>query len=254
MMNTLLQFIARIALVIYILAAVGVLFAVRNLIEGRRRRRLAVFGLEREAAEQQLRSAVTTLITLVLLIAMVYTIDNIVVPNTELSSLQQPTPTSVVFLTQQQEPTPTAPLLLYPTVTPTVGVPPAEVEEAASGEETPNPVTDGCEIIGATISSPSPGDTVSSQVSVEGEANILNFSQYKFEVSGPSTDGSWAVVGTYRQPVPQGLLGVWDSTSLEPGDYTLRLVVLREDGSYVTPCEVPIEVTRSNANPESTTP
>lgn len=237
-MITLLEFISRIAVVLYALAAIGTVFAVRGFWQGRRRRRVAVFGLEREDADRQIRGASSALIALVLMAISVYVIDNIVVPNLDETAEAQVTPTPVVFVTQ--EATATQPRLLYPTVTPTVGIPPAEVTEPPDDAE-PTPVN-GCEILGARVTEPTPGAQVGGQVTVRGEANILNFGQYKFEINGPSTEGAWAVVGTYREAIPGGLLGVWDSTSLMPGQYTFRLVVLRDDGTYLTPCEVPITV------------
>ena len=90
--------------------------------------------------------------------------------------------------------------------------------------------------------SPEPDQQVSGQVLVEGQANILDFSQYKFELNGPGTNGQWVVVGTFTVPVIEGILGSWDSTSLPPGSYRLRLVVLRSDGTFPTPCEIPIVV------------
>ncbi len=237
-MSTLLLFIARIAIVLYILAGAGLFFALRTLLQARRAKRLAVFGLEREAALQMQHRALRSIATLALLIGVVYVIKNIVVPNLSAAAPdQQPEPTVIVFVTQP--PTPTPALLLFPTITPTVGPPPAEVAEATAPPETP---VNGCEIIGSTITLPQPGDTVSGQVTVQGEANILNFAQYKFEVRGPSTGGEWVVVGTYNAPVVSGLLGVWDSTSLMPGSYTLRLVIFRQDGTYLPPCEVPITI------------
>lgn len=236
-MSTLLLFIARIAIVLYILAGAGLFFALRTLLQARRAKRLALFGLEREAALQMQRRALHSIVTLALLIGMVYVIKNIVVPNLSEAAPEQPEPTAIVFVTQP--PTATPALLLFPTITPTVGPPPAEVAEATALPETP---VNGCEIIGSTITLPQPGDTVSGQVMVQGEANVLNFAQYKFEVRGPSTDGEWVVVGTYNAPVVSGLLGVWDSTSLMPGSYTLRLVIFRQDGTYLPPCEVPITI------------
>lgn len=237
-MITLLEFISRIAIVLYVLASLGVVFALRGWIQGRRRRRLAVFGLEREEATQQVRSSSSALIALILLAGAVYVIDNIVMPNLGETAEIPPTPTSVIFVTPQA--TATEARLLYPTVTPTVGIPPANVTDTAlDAEATP---TNGCEILGARVTEPTPGDVVGGQVEVRGEANILNFGQYKFEISGPSTDGSWVVVGTYSEAIPAGLLGVWDSTSLIPGDYTFRLIVMREDGTYLSPCEVPISI------------
>lgn len=257
-MITLLEFIARIAVVIYVLSVAGILFAIRGLMRARRRLRIAAFGLEREAARDQLRSSVTALITLMLLMLVVYAIDNIVVPNAT-PVAEAPTPTPVVFVTQ--EATPTASLLLFPTITPTPGVPPAEVAaaEAEPGEGTeqaaPTEDVPGCEILGQTITSPAPNDSVSGQVSVEGTVNILSFQLYKFELMGDATGGQWVVVGTYFNLVPNGgLLGVWDATSLSPGQYTLRLVVHRQDGTRLTPCEVPITITRPSGVPPTAIP
>lgn len=246
-MTTLLQFISRISVVLYALAATGVFFALRSLIQARRVRRVAVFGLEREAATARFRRALSMIITLVFLSGVVYVIDNIVLPNTEpaTESNQDDEPVSISVLTRTPSPTPS--LLLFPTVTPTVGVPPAEVGDEGEGTDTaPTEEVEGCEIIGANISSPSPGDEVSGQVSVEGEVNVLNFSQYKFEIKGPATGDAWVVLGSYLQQVQSGLLGVWDSTSLQPGSYTLRLIVYREDGTFIPPCEVPITIRQSS--------
>jgi hypothetical protein len=238
-MPTLLQFIARIAPLLYGLIALGILVSLRGLARARRLLRIAAFGLEREAAYRQLRSSTSTLVTLVLLAGAVYVIDGVLAPrlndNTAAGEIMEPTP--AVFVTQ--EPTSTPARLLFPTVTPTVGVPPAEAEAVEAG---PTEEAEGCTILGATITSPTAGRAVSGQVAVEGEANVLDFAQYKFELKGPATGDSWIVVGTYVAPVTSGLLGVWDATSLPPGNYTLRLIILRGDGSYVTPCEVPIVI------------
>jgi hypothetical protein len=237
-MTTLLEFIARISPFIYGLAAIGTFFALRRVIQGRNSLRIAVFGLEREAARNQLRSGLSTIFTLALMASVAYIITNIVVPNLN-GSLNEPTPTPVVFVTQQI--TPTEIRVLFPTVTPTAFLP-------SSGTAVPtfDPTINGCEILGARILEPAPNQPVAGQVVVQGEANILNQAQYKFELRGATTGNIWVVVGTFPgAPVPQGYLGSWDSTSLIPGNYTLRLIVMRDDGSFPTPCEVPIVVTGS---------
>ncbi|MBN1122500.1 MAG: hypothetical protein JXJ17_15595 [Anaerolineae bacterium] len=245
-MRTLLQFTSRIAPVLYILLAFGIFFSIRSLFQAYNARRKAVFGLEREAARQQRRNSLGAIITFLVMAGAIYIIDDIVVPNLG-ETPEEPTPTPMVFVTQM--PTGTPSLLLFPTITPTVGLPPAEEAELPS--EPVDEVVDACAIIGSTITLPEPGQAVSgANVRVEGEANILNFSQYKFEINGPSTNGAWVVVGTYVTPVAtNALLGVWDATSLLPGNYTFRLVVLAEDGSYPTPCEVPIVILKPDAAP-----
>jgi hypothetical protein len=235
-MTTLLEFIARIAPFIYGLAAIGAFFALRRALQGRNALRIAVFGLEREAAREKLRGGFSTLLILGLVAGAVYIIANIVVPN--MSGLpEEPTITPVVFVTPGV--TPTEALLLYPTITQTIGVP-----QAAEGVPTNDPTINGCDIQGARITSPTAGETVFGQVVVEGEANVLKQVQYKFELRGGATGDAWIVVGTYPNEtgVPSGYLGTWDSTSLTPGNYTLRMIILREDNTFPTPCEVPLVI------------
>nr|MBN1229076.1 hypothetical protein [Anaerolineae bacterium] len=236
-MTTLLEFIARIAVFIYILAAVGIFFAIRGLVEARRKGHLASFMLEREAARRQQRSAVTTLLTLSALASIVYIIDTIVAPNLS-NPLAELTPTPPLFTTQA--PTASPARLLYPTITPTIGLPPSDIEVQPTAQEP----AEGCTIAGATITVPEPGQNVSGQVRVEGEADALDFSHYKFELRGAGTNDQWVVVGTYMIAVSEGLLGVWDSTSLPPGPYTLRLSVFQESGGNITPCDVPVVIVR----------
>src|SRR5262245_51661282 len=115
-MTTLLEFIARVAPFIYALAAIGTFFALRRVIQGRNALRIAVFGLEREAARNQLRAGLSSIFTLALMASVAYIVSNIVVPNLG-SSVNEPTETPVVFVTQQI--TPTEIRVLFPTVTAT---------------------------------------------------------------------------------------------------------------------------------------
>ena len=233
-METIVQFVARIAPFIYGLAAIGVFFAIRGIVQATQALRVAVFGLEREDARERRRRSVNAILSLSGLSFVVYIIASVLEPN--LSGVaSEPTPTPVVFVTE--EPTATEIRLLYPTITPTILV--------GADLPTSDPSINGCEILGANISNPVAGQTVAGQVTVEGQANILNFSEYKFELRGESTGGAWVVVGNYPAPVSDGFLGTWDSTSLPSGSYTLRLVVLRPDGSFPTPCEVPLLVAPS---------
>jgi len=233
-MSALLQFVGRIAPVLYAIAAVVIFLSLGGIVRAQRTRRTALFGLEREAAQQRRRQAVNTILFMLLMVTLIYTATEIALPNIQ-GAVVEPTPTPFVFVTQ--EPTPTAVLLLYSTITPTPGLAPADIPEETEEGGTP---VNGCEIFGARITSPSSGQSVTGQVVVEGEANILNFAQYKFELKGTSTGGAWAVVGTFTTAVPEGFLGTWDSTSLVPGNYVLRLVVSRVDGTFPTPCEVPV--------------
>lgn len=240
-MATLLEFISRVSILLYIITGIGLFFALRGMTESRRRKRVAAFAMEREAAQQNLRQAVTASVVFALLIVAVFISTNILAPNFTEVALD-PTSTPVVFVTQQATGTPSQ--LLYPTITPTVGVPPAE---AGTPIPTQEAQANGCQIIGATITSPEPGQNVFGQVPVEGEANVLNFAQYKFELRGAGTGGEWVVVATYVEAIPRGILGIWDSTSLPAGPYTLRLSVIDTNGTIITPCDIPLVIIKRDA-------
>lgn len=233
-MRTLVQFVTRIELALYALAAIGVFLSIRSFALAQRARRNAIFPLEREAVQNRQRRAIGTIIALVLLSGGIYIVTNIVEPN--LIVTNPPTSTPIIFVTAP--PTPTDARLLYPTITPTPGLPPG----ANPPTVTPGLAVNGCELFGARITSPVPNETVTGQVIVRGQANIINFAQYKFELRGPATGGAWVVVGTSNTPVLDGILGSWDSTSLAPGNYALRMVVSAFDGTFPTPCEVPIVI------------
>ncbi len=235
-MRTLVQFVVRIELALYGLAALGIILALRSFFLGQQARRLAIFPLERESAQNRQRSALGVMTALLLLSGSAYIIANIVAPNMVVSAVPT-TATPIIFVTQP--PTPTAARILYPTITPTSGLPPGVGSPPTA---TPGQAVNGCDLFGAKITSPTANQAVTGQVIVRGQANIINFQQYKFELKGPTTGNAWIVVGTSNTPVLDGILGSFDSTSLAPGSYVLRMVVSRVDNSFPTPCEVPIVI------------
>jgi hypothetical protein len=248
MLDTIIGLVARVDVVLYFLSGLGFLLGLRGLSMARRLRREAVFGLEKEAARRTRRRALSTLFSMLLLAASVYLLTDIVQPTLQEMPVAGGdltiTPTPLASPEQAATPRP----LLFPTVTPTFGIlaPGEEAVEAApggAGEE------GGCELIGVTITSPIPGEVVAGQVGVTGEANILNFAAYKFEINGPSTGGAWATMGTFTTPVASGQLGTWDATSLEPGAYRLRLVVFDTEGNTPQPCVVPLTIAEPGARP-----
>jgi len=246
-MRTLVQFVVRIELGLYALAALGILLAIRSFFLGLRARRNAVYPLEREAARNKQSGALSALLALSLLLASIYIVANIVAPNMPDISSNVSTPTPVIFVTQQA--TPTEARLLYPTVTATPGLPPGA---GAPPTPTPGQAVNGCDLFGATITSPVANQSVTGQVVVRGQANVISQQQYKFELRGPATGNVWVVVATSNIPIPEGVLGSFDATSLAPGNYILRLVIQRSDNASTTPCEVPIILVAPGGAPGST--
>ncbi|MEW5959579.1 MAG: penicillin-binding transpeptidase domain-containing protein, partial [Chloroflexota bacterium] len=83
----------------------------------------------------------------------------------------------------------------------------------------------------ATITGPVDGVTVRETITLEGAATAANFSHYQVEVGVGTGPQAFAVaLGPVRDIVEQGVLGVFDTTQVENGPYTLRLVVFDQNG------------------------
>ncbi|MCB0208422.1 MAG: hypothetical protein KDJ52_03810 [Anaerolineae bacterium] len=104
------------------------------------------------------------------------------------------------------------------------------------------------------ISSPSSNATVQGVVSVVGSADHPSFQFYIVEFSPePSSGDQWQIIGAIReQPVINGQLATWDTTSLADGTYTLRLRVVRLDGNYTEAFAQQIVVANSQPTPTGT--
>ncbi|MBM3179169.1 MAG: hypothetical protein FJZ86_02320 [Chloroflexi bacterium] len=89
------------------------------------------------------------------------------------------------------------------------------------------------------ISSPQAGETVRGQVEIIGDMDVPNFlsAELDFSYAFPNGNGSnpaetWFSIQTFPQPVVGPAIVVWDTTSVTDGDYTLRLRVNLQDGSF----------------------
>ncbi len=86
------------------------------------------------------------------------------------------------------------------------------------------------------ISSPAQGDTVSGVLPIVGTADFEPGSVefYKIELGIPNGDGvNWVTLGdTHNQPVVNGPLEMLHADALPPGEYFLRLIVVK-DSNYV---------------------
>jgi hypothetical protein len=253
MLDTIIALVARIDVALYFLCGLGILLGFRSLSLSRQLKREALFGLEREAARRLRSRALSTIGSMIALAGSVYVVTNVVKPTLEgipVASRGEVTATPEVTLPPNM--TATLRPLLFPTVTPTFGIIAAEGEGDGPPSTPKSDGSIGCELIGATITNPIPGEVVAGQVEVRGEANILNFLSYKFEINGPSTDDAWATIGTFTTPVASGFLGTWDSTSLQPGSYQFRLVVVDVEGSSPEPCVIPLTIAEQGLQPATT--
>ncbi|MBN1437821.1 MAG: hypothetical protein JW929_00290 [Anaerolineales bacterium] len=111
----------------------------------------------------------------------------------------------------------------------------------------------GCTNPNARILDPEPGDAVKGRVTIQIVAAIEKFAFFKLELGTPEEPDVWVLLHTNNpsgsaasQPgskaEPGSFSWEWDSTTVNPGVYHLRLTVFRDDLSYPTPCVIPIQV------------
>lgn len=155
---------------------------------------------------------------------------------------ETPKPTETPEITETPEPvgtpepieTPT-PTLLSLTPTPTLTPVPSPTATPAPLAACPNP--------GSRLTYPTVNVVLKGQVQITGSAHVDNFGYYKFEYRHEGVS-EWSFLQQFGEPVTDGLLGVWDTLTLTAGNYWFRLVVVKKDGNYLDPCEVPVSVVR----------
>lgn len=221
-MSSFYRLLAAYETLIYIALAIWGLFVARNMIRRWLEWRNAVYGLEREFALQRLvRATIFGLLVLGLVFSEFF-IATFIVPSL---------PASDVL------PTPTLNLLVTPANTPLPGT--AAAPDPAS-QSAPSGMS-GCNPEQIMLTAPEPGSVVTGTIELTGTANIPNFGFYKYEISAMGTN-VWATVSAGDQPVTNGKLGDWDTTTLANGDYFLQLVLIDNAGKTLEPCVIAVRV------------
>ncbi|NPV57591.1 MAG: hypothetical protein HPY76_13095 [Anaerolineae bacterium] len=82
------------------------------------------------------------------------------------------------------------------------------------------------------ITSPMEGEVVQGNINVTGSTRVEGFSLYEVAYSyQEDATGTWFLLNQSREIVSDGVLAVWDTTTIADGTYNLRLVIVRTDGS-----------------------
>lgn len=121
----------------------------------------------------------------------------------------------------------------YPTPTPTITPVPSPTATPALLAECLHP--------GARLTYPTVNAVLKGPVQILGSAHDDNFGYYKFEYRRAEVS-EWSFLQQFGEPVADGPLGVWDTSTLLPGNYWFRLVVVKKDGNYIEPCQVPVTI------------
>lgn len=178
----------------------------------------SMFGLEQELLRRQRNAAIGMLALLALVAAGVFTSVHFLLPEAERVAQNRLSgdssqPTAV--------PSPT-PFILF-------GVD-----------------VSGCVNPKATILNPKPGDTVEGVVDIKLTANPAEFAFYRIELGSPDSGDVWMTLFTNNESISSEVGYQWDSSTMPPGVYHLRLVVVLRDGTSLRPCLVPVQVLSSS--------
>jgi len=222
-MEEALRFVRDNEIFIYLLLGIIAAWFLRKFVLAWRDLREAAFGLERETAQARLNWSASILVFLLILGVIEFALVSYVVP-----TIPGAAP---IF-------TPTLDLLATPTITlqPDVTTNPT----LAPGPTLP-PGESSCIPGEVDISSPENGATIRDIINIIGSANISNFGFYKYETA-PINDPTWLTIQAGNLIIENDVLGPWDTSRLNPGDYYLRLVVTDNAGQSLPPCTIQVRV------------
>jgi|WetSurMetagenome_2_1015567.scaffolds.fasta_scaffold53431_3 hypothetical protein len=205
---------------IYIVLAIGALFAFRRMWRSWREWHDSVYGLEREFALRRLVQASGLALLLLALVFAEFFIATFIAPSLPASDIMA---------------TPTLNLLVTP-----VGTLSADTTALAVTQPVPNGMS-GCVADKIMITSPEPSANVSGTISIKGTADVPNFGFYKYEVA-PMGSQNWATIAANRNTVKNDELGKWNTAAVTNGDYFLRLVITDNVGATLEPCVIAVRV------------
>ena len=223
-MTAILRFFTNYEILIYLVLAVGLMFAMRALIRARHEMNESVFGLERELAHRHINEAVTALILVVLLAMAELELTVFLSPNL---------PASSVLATQTMNPLTTQTGTIPPELLQTIG--------AFTPQPTLTAQTTGCVPGQIMITFPKPGDIIKGNIELAGTANIPNFGFYKYEFAPLGSD-TWETIQAGDQVKQDGDLGNWNTSEITPGYYNLRLVITDNAARVLPACIVPVQI------------
>jgi hypothetical protein len=188
----------------------------------------ALFGLEKENSQRKFNQAVTILVFCVLLVVGIFVINTFITPAVP-GVHQMATPT--IDLTQSAQ-----------TATPTQVVPTIEVTAQGLIPTITSYLGRGCVPDQIDWTDPQNGGSISGKVELKGTINIQDLGFYKYEFAAVGSD-TWTTIAAGSTKITDGSLGgAWDTSSLVPGDYQLRLIVTDNQNEQLPACVIQITV------------
>jgi YbbR domain-containing protein len=161
---------------------------------------------------------------------------------------ETPKPTETLETTETPEPVGTPEPSKTPTPTPLLPTATATPMPTPTPSPTLTPVPLAeCPDPGSRLTYPTMNAVLKGPVQITGSAHVEaiedGFGYYKFEFRHEGVS-EWSFLQRFEEPVADGVLGIWDTSNLSAGNYWFRLVVVKKDGNFIEPCQVPVIVVR----------
>lgn len=214
----------------YVILVLAGLVYIRRFILAWEELRRAAFGLERESAQSHLNQSAGMLVLLFVMAVAVFAIVSFIAPAFPASiPLQTPTmdllasPSSTLEGENMQE----------EFATPTI--------DALSLTATVQVIGEGCVPGQIMLTDPVDRSEISGVIIIQGTADVQNFGFYKYEVARPG-ETVWQTIQAGRDIKQESELGQWDTRTMAPGDYMLRLVIVDNQGESLEPCVIRVNV------------
>ncbi|MBN1921365.1 MAG: hypothetical protein JW892_08985 [Anaerolineae bacterium] len=255
-METVLNWLARQAVLFYAACGLGALVYVFMALAARRRAQAAQFSLEREITRQQQTRAWVMVGLFVALGLLVFAVRMLTAPEQALTPPEPPqqlagiTPVPTATATPTAIPITPAAVLTGTVVATAPGLQATATAAASAATPTVTPAPTvtplspleppNCPSPDVQITAPVAGSSVKGTVEVWGTAEINSFAYYKFEIQfqGSSTPN---FIAQFERPVSSGILGYWTITAEYPvgGPHRFRLVAVDVYGN-TTNCIIPV--------------
>jgi hypothetical protein len=244
-MSLIVRLLAKYALWIYLLCGVTMLFYLRAALAARREGTQAIYSLERESASGRIYRASGMIFLLLLIVVGVYALSHYAeVPSPVTSPVATPVPTVTPVLPAVPSGSPTS---SEPTLTPeptntrrprtTAVVLPTNARETPTVQVVPA----ACSKPNVQVFQPGQNQVVDAQIEVRGIATKEGFDRYEFKFRSRDVQDEWHWVETFKTPVENGTLGVWQTSHLPAGNYSFMLIVIDRTGNSEE-CVVPVVV------------
>jgi hypothetical protein len=257
MITRLLLFIKTFSPAFYALAVLGILWNVRSLWIARRELAASQFQIEREQAEERGGCAISQVILLGQVIALVFLLSTVTYQAyDELNEAKEPPATLAPTQFGTTQPEDRQGVLTIPTR------PPEGPQLVRTQPPSPTPAGTllpaddavGCIADQAMIETPDNGQVIFEVTSIMGIANIQNFRSYRFEIRNVEQGGDFGVIGgvssDYTVPIPQvAPLGSIVPQNFAPGEYRFRLTVFDTGGMMRAACEITLFISEPIPTP-----